>query len=47
MSDRYNFIYLLQSIMNQYNYSDEKQRKEFLDVLFAHLEKEGMAIQPS
>ncbi len=35
----------LQSIMAQYNLSDDASRKEFLDALFAHLEKEGKYVR--
>lgn len=35
-------IFCFQSIMAQY--SDEQQRKEFLDSLFTYLENEGMCV---
>ena len=31
----------LQSVLNQYSFCEDSQRKEFLDALFTLLEKEG------
>ncbi len=37
------FVFL-QSILSQYSHSDDQQRKEFFDSLFAYLEKEGVSV---